>query len=174
MIANQSNKTLGTIYQSYLSMGDDKFVMFIFVGFLIPIFEELMYRGLAYNLLKEKMDFKIAIALQGVLFLVFEVLSSGPMNLFETLYGFIMAVIFAFFYEWTGSLWTTISARALKNLASLIIVTFIPESIFANNGYVFMVISAILCVVTFRLVHKAKKEDVQLITLNGKAQGSSI
>lgn len=165
MIANQANKTLGSIYQSYLEMGDDKTVMFIFVGLIIPIFEELMYRGLAYNLLKERMNFKIAIVIQGVLFLVFEVLSGGPMNLFEVSYGFIMAVIFAFFYEWTGSLWTTISARSLKNLASLIIITFIPQRIFVENGYVFMIISAVLCVVTFMAVMKSKKEEVKLIEI---------
>lgn len=70
MIANQSSKTLGSIYQSYLEMGDDKLVMSIFVGFLIPIFEELMYGGLAYNLLKERMNFKIAVIIQGILFLI--------------------------------------------------------------------------------------------------------
>lgn len=162
MIPNQSNGTLGSIYQSYMAMGDDKLIMFVFVGFLIPIFEELMYRGLAYNLLKERMNYKIAIVIQAVLFLLFEVLSDGPMNLFETTYGFIMAVFFALFYEWTGSLWTSISARSLKNLASLIVITFIPEKIFLNNGKVFMIIFAILCIVTFAAVLKAKKEKVKL------------
>lgn len=128
MIANQSSKTLGSIYQSYNEMGDDKLVMFIFVGFLIPIFEELLYRGLAYNLLKERMNYKIAIVIQAVLFLVFEVLSGG-----------------------------------LMNLASLIIISFIPEKIFLNNRYVFMIISAVLCVVTFIAVMKAKKENVKLL-----------
>lgn len=152
MMIGRSNEALGNIYATYIdsTKSGSIWVMLIFVGLLIPVFEEMIYRGLIFNLLKEYVILPIAIILQSVLFVVFEILVGGSeFNVIETLYGFVMAVVFALFYVWSGSLWVSIFARAFKNLAALIIVAFINEKDFISGRYIIMTIALIGIVTTF-------------------------
>lgn len=167
MMLGQSNKSLGSIYATYLvsARSGNVWIMLLFVGFLIPVFEEMIYRGLIFHLLREYVSLPVAIVLQAVCFVIFEMLVGGSeFNVIETLYGFIMAVIFALLYVWSGSLWTSIFARAFKNLAALIIVAFINEDAFISGRYVIMTLSIIGIVATFiKMLHigkVAKKENV--------------
>lgn len=167
MMLGQSNEALGSIYATYLvsARSGSVWIMLLFVGFLIPIFEEMIYRGLIFNLLREYVSLPIAIVLQAACFVIFEILVGGAeFNVIETLYGFVMAMIFALFYIWSDSLWTSIFARAFKNLAALIIVAFINENAFIAGRYVIMTLSIIGIVFTFikmLQVGKKAKEKVQ-------------
>lgn len=155
MMLGQSNEALGSIYATYIASArsGSVWVMLLFVGFLIPVFEEMIYRGLIFNLLKEYTKLPVAIVLQAALFVVFEMLVGGAeFNIIETLYGFAMAVIFALFYVWSGSLWTSICARAFKNLAALIIVAFINEQTFIAGRYFIMTLCLIGIVATFTAI----------------------
>ncbi len=152
MILGKSNETLGDIYAEYIKSAESGsvWIMLIFVGVLIPVFEEVIYRGLIFNLLRENVATFAAIVLQALLFVVFEMIVGGNGFIFlESIYGFIMAVVFALFYIWTKSLWSSIFARAFKNLAALIIVSFINEETFISGRYVIMTIAFIGIATTF-------------------------
>lgn len=152
MILGKSNEALGNIYAEYVKSAHSGsvWIMLLFVGFMIPVFEEMIYRGLIFNQLRENMSIVPAILLQAFLFVVFEMIVGGAeFNIVETAYGFTMAVIFVLFYIWSGSLWTSIFARAFKNLAALIIVAFFNESTFISGRYVIMAITIIGIFVSF-------------------------
>lgn len=164
MILGKSNAALGDIYEEYLKSAHSGsvWIMLIFVGLLIPVFEEIIYRGLIFNFLRENMSLTISIILQAILFVVFEMIVGGSQfSIIESLYGFSMAVIFALFYIWTGSLWSPIFARSFKNLAALIIVAFINEETFISGRYVIMSIALIIIICTFVLMKKLgeKKQE---------------
>lgn len=162
MILGKSNEALGNIYNEYLKSAHSGsvWIMLLFVGFMIPVFEEMIYRGLIFNQLRESMGQTPAILLQAFLFVAFEMIVGGAeFSIVETAYGFTMAVIFALFYVWSGSLWSSIFARAFKNLAALIIVAFFSESTFISARYIIMTITIIGIFASFIVMMKIGKKS---------------
>ena len=152
MMLGKENDTLGNIYKEYLktAKSGSVWIMLVFVGFLIPVFEELIYRGLIFNIIREKASLGVSIALQAILFVVFEMIVGGSQfSIVESSYGFVMAVAFALFYYWSGSLWSSIFARSFKNLAALIIVAFIDEKLFISCRYIFMTLTFVGIIAAF-------------------------
>lgn len=85
------------------------------LGMIVPIFEELLYRGVIYNRLKVNLSKFGAIGVSAFIF--------GTMhgNLVQMLYAFILGVVFAWLYDVYKSIWAPILAHMCMNLTSVIL-----------------------------------------------------
>lgn len=89
-------------------------IQLISLGILIPICEELVFRGLIYQRLKESGTVTSAMLYSALVF--------GLMhgNMVQMLYGFLLGLMLAWFYEKYGSVWAPITAHIIMNLFSVI------------------------------------------------------
>lgn len=89
-------------------------VQIVCLGILVPICEELTFRGLMYKRLREYSGFKTCMFYTAIVF------SLVHMNIVQAVYAFIMAVVFAFIYEKYGSLKAPIAAHISVNVAAVL------------------------------------------------------
>lgn len=88
------------------------------LAFLVPVSEELMFRGLIYKRLKLTMDGKKSMILSSVIFGVFH----G--NIVQGLFGFGLGLLFCFLYEKYGSLKAAVLGHMTANLVSVLATEF--------------------------------------------------
>lgn len=161
MCSQKDSNTIGEIYDLYMKSksGSTLIIMFLSVAFLIPIFEEIIYRGLVFNEMRKYASLISSIIMQAVLFGILEIALSGTiLNGPETIYGMIVSSLFACFYVWSGSIWTSIFARSFKNCASLIIISFVNEAAFVKYGTIFVVFGTLVMVASVFLQYKMRKD----------------
>ncbi len=84
-------------------------VMFLGAGFLAPIGEEIFFRGFLYNSAKRRFGVAWGVAISAA---VFALVHMGPIAVFVILF---MGTGLAVMYEWSGSLWITITMHAFIN-----------------------------------------------------------
>lgn len=128
------------------------------VVLVIPIFEEVLFRGLIYNELKTHLNIIIAIILQGAIFAV----SHG--NMLQGIYTFIMGVVLAIVYNKTGSIVAPILFHITYNLLGAIILPIILSGI---DGYyiVFLVLGSIITAFSLVLIFKNNVKKIASNTL---------
>ena len=83
------------------------------IGVIIPICEELIYRGLIFMRLRQYCNVNLAIGISALLFAAFH----G--NIVQGIYAFVTGVLFAFVYEKYGSLKAPIIVHISANMLSL-------------------------------------------------------
>lgn len=89
-------------------------VLFILAAILIPIAEEVFFRGILYRWLRVRAGLWMGLGISAV---VFGSLHLGPQVLSISILGAIMAVV----YERSKSLWTAITIHATNNALALIL-----------------------------------------------------
>lgn len=100
--------TMETLYQpSFL-------IQILVLGILMPICEELVYRGMVFKRFRYQLGFGMAAAYSALIFAI----THG--NLVQILYGFLMGMLFCLLYEKYGSLWAPIVAHVVANVLSVI------------------------------------------------------
>lgn len=89
-------------------------VQIISLGILIPICEELVFRGLIYQRLKASGTVMSAMLYSAMVF--------GLMhgNMVQILYGFLLGLMLAWIYEKYGSVWAPITAHIIMNIFSVV------------------------------------------------------
>ena len=98
----------------------------ICVVIFIPIFEELLFRGLIFNELKKTINIALSIIIQALIFGIFH----G--NLIQGVYTFILGVILSIIYIWLDSIWAPIICHVTFNLMGTLIFPFL---IYATGKY---------------------------------------
>ena len=106
-------------------------IQIVGIGMIIPICEELIYRGLIFMRMRQYCNVNLAIGLSALLFAVFH----G--NVVQGIYGFATGVLFAYVYEKYGSLKAPVLVHVSANLMSLGLSYVNPS--FADRGRVFIV-----------------------------------
>ena len=106
-------------------------IQIIGIGMIIPICEELIYRGLIFMRMRQYCNVNLAIGLSALLFAAFH----G--NVVQGIYGFATGVLFAYVYEKYGSLKAPVLVHVSANLMSLGLSYVNPS--FADRGRVFIV-----------------------------------
>lgn len=101
--------------------GSDLLSLLLAVGIIVPIFEELMFRGLIFNEMRRAMPHWLAIVLSGVVFGV------AHMNPIQIMYTLPMGILLAILYYRTGSLWTPILVHIAWNICSVLFGLVIPH-----------------------------------------------
>lgn len=133
----------------------------ISVILIIPIFEEVLFRGLIFNELKKHLNIIIAIILQSLIFAI----SHG--NMLQGIYTFIMGVVLAIVYDKTQSILTPILFHIMYNLLGSIAV---PVILTAIGGYyiAFLVLGAIILTASLVLLFK---NNVHVVTSDNLSTG---
>ena len=83
------------------------------IGVIIPICEELIYRGLIFMRLRQYCNVNLAIGISALLFAAFH----G--NIVQGIYAFVTGILFAYVYEKYGSLKAPMIVHISANLLSL-------------------------------------------------------
>lgn len=88
-------------------------VQIISLGILTPISEELVFRGLLFQRLRERGTYMQAAVFSSVVFGLMH------MNLVQMLYGFVMGMLLAYVYEKYGSVKAPVLAHITMNILSV-------------------------------------------------------
>ncbi|KPU27565.1 hypothetical protein TR13x_03230 [Caloranaerobacter sp. TR13] len=107
----------------------------LIIGILVPIFEEILYRGLIYKRLAEDINIWAAIIIQAILF------GLTHFNLIQGLYTFVLGIILALTYHWVKSIWAPIIIHITFNSANYV-VKFILSLV--ENSTVGIIITSII------------------------------
>lgn len=94
-------------------------MMFLAVVVMAPVVEEIVFRGILYNILNKRMGLIAAAVISSATFGILH----GATFFQTALIGFILAVL----YQVTGTLWVPVMAHALNNLYALL------ESVLLTN-----------------------------------------
>lgn len=89
-------------------------VQIVCLGILIPVCEEMVFRGLMYKRLREYSGFVISMLYSAIVF------SFMHINMVQSVYAFVMAVVFAFVYEKYSSVKAPIVAHISANIAAVL------------------------------------------------------
>jgi len=93
-------------------------LLFFTVVILVPVSEEILFRGMAYTTLKDRFGVHGGILLSTLLF------SLLHQMVFYFVPIFLMGLAFAYVYERTGSLLPSIFSHALINLSAMIMIMY--------------------------------------------------
>ena len=122
----------------------------LFLGIIVPIAEELMFRGLIFKRIREYTKPTVAIWVSGIIFGAFH------MNFVQFLYAGLMGVIMALVYEKTRSIMWPILIHIIANLSSLFVVGSETYMNFCTKSAITMIavtsaatIIVILCSILF-------------------------
>ncbi len=101
---------------------DNLWLMAITVTILVPIAEELLFRGIFMAEFRRVMPLWVAIALNGLLFALFH------FNLVQSVYAFIVGMAIAACYVWTESIAVPIVMHIVYNFTGSIVPSLIGEN----------------------------------------------
>lgn len=97
-----------------LMKGNILFIILI-VGVVVPIFEEILFRGLIFNKLRSNMNIYLALILQAILFGIFH------MNIIQGVYTFLLAIIIGLTFIWLKSIWAPIIIHVIFNSLNFVL-----------------------------------------------------
>lgn len=135
------------------------FLLIIFsIGIIVPIFEEILFRGLIFNKLKNDLNLYFAIFAQA---LVFGFVHGNTLQIFYTFFG---GIILVFSYIWIKSIWAPILIHIFWNSTSVL-------SGYINVGgqisyVVLLIMSTLTIIFTIRNLRANKKDEENLIELD--------
>lgn len=128
-----------------MAVGMESILGIIAVIILIPIFEEILFRGLIFNELKNNVNIIISVVLQAAIFAI----AHG--NIAQAIYAFFLGLMASLIYIWTKSIVSNMLLHITFNLSG----TFIfPILLYFTKNYVvlYIVLGAVFFVfATFRL-----------------------
>lgn len=143
------------------SIVEHKFYLtFICAGIFIPIGEEILYRGIVLNKLRNGFSIFTAIIIQAILFGI------SHMNVVQGVYAFVLGIVFGYVVIWTGSLYSSIILHIIINSLSVIIANMGELNIGYNNMITFTSIGLLLSIIGLRILymdrHKQKENIIRL------------
>lgn len=124
--------------------GNNFVLTFLTVGILVPIFEEILMRGLVFNELRRNMNLILAIIVQALVFGIYH----G--NMLQFIYASILGVFLALAYVWTDSLWAPILIHMLFNSSSLIL----SKVSMSVNIILYVLVGIVLFFVGFKYLYR--------------------
>jgi len=98
--------------------GGELVLVIAVVVLLAPVFEEIFFRGLFYSSLRRRLGPRAAVAVNGI---IFGALHFQPIYMISLV---LVGMVLAYLYEKTGSLFASMTAHALYNLAVVLVALF--------------------------------------------------
>ncbi len=147
-------------------------LQFIAVGFVMPVVEEVMFRGLIYNRMKDYMKANLALVLSAALFGIYH----G--NLIQGVYGFVMGILMVFVYE----KYQTLAAPVICHIGANLVTLILQLCNIRLDSYITALLIAAACLGLLYLVlhHIQKKIHIGVIPnpryidlFSGSSQNSS-
>ena len=127
--------------------GTNSFIGIACVVLLLPIFEEILFRGLIFNELRKRLNVIVSIIIQALIFGVFH----G--NLLQGLYAFILGLGLAAVYYWTKSLWSNIIFHVTFNFMGSM-GSVILYSVMQKHMIIYGLISVIIIMTALITIYK--------------------
>jgi hypothetical protein len=90
--------------------------LFVLGGILVPIAEEVFFRGVLYRWLRERWGILIGVLVSSFIFGLVHV------DIAIAAAAFILGIILALVYEYSKSLWTAILIHAINNSVKIILI----------------------------------------------------
>jgi membrane protease YdiL (CAAX protease family) len=146
-------------YEEVISgiINHDFYLTLLCVGILIPISEEILYRGILLNKLRNGFSISIAIIIQGILFGI------SHMNFIQGMYAFIIGAFFGYIVIWTGSLLSSIIMHIVVNSMSVIISNTNQLNMGYNNMLILTLVGIIISIISMRILYLDRKEVNNII-----------
>lgn len=169
LVAPASSVPLANFGQFLLSV--------LFFAVVPAVVEELLFRGLIFNGLKNSFNAKIAVILSSIIFTLIH------FSIFQTVYQLILGVVLSLILLFTNSLLLTMLMHFLNNFL-IVFISYLSQGKsvfeFANFGVLEIVLSiviflvgvAIVCLIFYfikRLVKDGKNSKIKEDEINGKA-----
>lgn len=125
----------------------------ILYGAVVPLAEELLFRGLFYNGMKKFMKRNMALLLSSFIFGYY----FG--NSIESMYGFVLGLILAYGYEYFGDFRVAVGAHMLANLLAYTL-TYFEVFGSAMAGWPVCVVSLLAAAAAIFVLYRQKKKPV--------------
>jgi len=107
----------GEVMESIIPAEGNFLLIFLSIAIVVPVFEEVMHRGIIYQQLKKGLPLPLAVITQALIFAIFH------LNWLQGMYAFLGGIVLALLFEYTRSLWAPILMHMGWNATSL----FIPS-----------------------------------------------
>ncbi|MDQ2086661.1 CPBP family intramembrane glutamic endopeptidase [Herbivorax sp. ANBcel31] len=127
-------------------------LLLLSIGILYPVLEEVVFRGFIFNELKKNISLTKAIGIQAFLFGLFH------LNAVQGSYAFLLGLLFAYIYLWTGSIWAPIMFHIAINSYSVMSIQF-PELMTDNIALV--ILFAFVFIMGTLFIYKTRKKDIK-------------
>ncbi|CAM2921313.1 CPBP family intramembrane glutamic endopeptidase [Hathewaya histolytica] len=140
----KTTETIDSAQASVLAM--------VSIVIILPIFEEILFRGLVFDELRKSKKFKRALIIQAVLF--------GIMhgNSLQGLYAFALGITYGLIYAWTKSLYGSMLAHIVFNLLGSSIFPMILDKT-KNFVYGYMVFGLLISIVSMMCIYKQSNNE---------------
>lgn len=153
-----------TAYQESLeqiSQGKGLFMMILWMGLVAPVAEEFIFRWLVFLRLRDYMRLPAAAVISGLIFGIYH----G--NILQAIYASLLGMMFAWFLEKTGNLWSCILLHIGANVWSLVYPVLLADS--SGEIYIYpylavlVLFMVILCVGISYFSRRGKERNKRLI-----------
>lgn len=144
-------------YQQYqesmeqITYGKDLLTLVFWMGVIAPLAEEVIFRWLIYLRLRDYMRMGAAVVISGVFFGIYH------MNLVQAVYAGILGMLFAYFMEITGSLWTSVLLHMGTNIWSLVFSAVAPWILEKDPVWILYLYVFLLFIMTAGILYFQKR-----------------
>ena len=126
---------------------------------LVPIFEEILFRGAVFSVLKNNINIYVAILLQGVVFAYMHSMGGG---IIQASYTFVLGLLLLFASYYADSMFGDIFGHIIFNLFGLIIIPILQAIYFNTILYIGVgLIFIILGIILYKRDMKGEKLKIQ-------------
>lgn len=146
-------------YQEYqetmdeMMAGKQMWFLILCMGIIAPLAEEIVFRWLIYLRLRDYMRMGAAAVISGLIFGIYH----G--NLVQGVYASLLGMIFAYFLDISGCLWTSVLLHMGANIWSLVSTDLYTWIININPGYIMILLLAFLMILIFGYFYFTKREQ---------------
>lgn len=117
--------------------------LIICMGVIAPIAEEVVFRWLIYLRLRDYMKMGAAAVISGLIFGIYH----G--NLVQAVYAGILGMVFAYFLEISGCLWSSVLLHMGANIWSLVSPDLVGWMLQKNPMYILIILSALILILLY-------------------------
>jgi membrane protease YdiL (CAAX protease family) len=133
---------------SSITAGKSFILTLLTVGVAVPVFEEILLRGLVFNELRKNMHVAVAIIIQAIIFGVYH------WNMLQAIYASILGIFLGLVYVWTKSLWAPIVIHIFFNSSSLILSRLSPTINILLYLFIGIILFSAGITLTYRITHR--------------------
>jgi len=134
--------------------GGDNFILtFLVIGLIVPVFEEILFRGLVFGELKKSLSKYVALVLQAVVFGVYH------MNVVQGIYACLIGLLIGFVYLKSKSIFGAILLHISINATAVVFSQTHVQNFVEKNSIFYLIISLLLSVVMLTMFVKDKQNE---------------
>ncbi|MDP4143053.1 MAG: type II CAAX endopeptidase family protein [Bacillota bacterium] len=123
----------------------------IIITLLIPMFEEILFRGLVMSEIEKNIRISLTVVIQGVLFGVYH------LNLLQGLYAGILGILLGYLCISTNSIFTSMAGHITFNICGGIVLPLLLAET-SQFAYVYIIVGAILTIITVFIFQRHNKK----------------